>query len=148
MFFLKKNLAEDCSEKRTDAYDDTNVRSVCIIDGNVFKKLIKDYSGKACKGKKNIVASCNFFQAGTKNPQTYISRNKSVKKNFQRCKIAQQIFCADKGNAPEEYTGSSKQITKNFFITKTHERDYSIKICILPPDFCILPKSILRPQSS
>ena len=87
MFFLEKNLAEDCSEKRADTYDNTYVRSICIIDGDVFKKLIKDYSGKAGEGKENIVAPCNFFKAGTENPKAKISRDKSVKKNGSRNKI-------------------------------------------------------------
>ena len=121
MFFLQKNLTYDCSEKRTDAYDDTNVRSVCIIDGDVFKKLIKDYSKKSGECKKNVVAGSNFFEAGAENPEPDIGSNKSVKKNFKRGKITKQIFCTDKSNAPEKNTGSRQQITKNFLLTKTHE---------------------------
>ena len=49
MFFFQENLAEDGSKKRTDADDYTYVRSVCIIDGDVFKKLIKNYSKESCQ---------------------------------------------------------------------------------------------------
>ena len=55
MFFLQKNLTEDCSEKRADTYDNTYVRSICIINGDIFQKLIKDYSKKAGQGKKKII---------------------------------------------------------------------------------------------
>ena len=84
MLFLQKNLAENCGEKRTDTNDNTYVRCVCVINRYVFKKLVKYYSRKTCKRKKNIIADCYFFKARTKNPEPDIGSNKSVKKNFKR----------------------------------------------------------------